>query len=92
MKYTNFFYDPSGIHLSGSNFLLHQKGPKKPQSILVFSSRGWNTLPGACSDLDLDYDMMVLDLPKVVLIFRWIELSDLLEFPNSQYNISWSLL
>ena len=32
---------------------MHQKGPKKPQSILSLLSRGWNSLPGACSDLDL---------------------------------------
>ena len=50
---TNFLYDPSGIYLSGSIFVLHQRGPKKPQSIWVFSSRGWNALPGACSDLDV---------------------------------------
>ena len=49
-----FFNDPSGIHLSGSNFLLHQKCPKKPQSVLSLASRGWNSLPGACSDLDLE--------------------------------------
>ena len=56
---TNFFYDPSGIYLSG--FLLHQKGSKKPQSILVFSSRGWNTLPGACSDLDTGVALLYLN-------------------------------
>ena len=32
-------------------FLLNQRGPKKTQSILVLLSRGWNPLPGACSDL-----------------------------------------
>ena len=55
MKYIahQFFYDPSGIYLSGPNFLLHQKGPKKQQSILSLSSQGWNSLPGACSDLDI---------------------------------------
>ena len=34
-------------------FLLHQQGPKKPQYFFSLSSRGWNSLPGACSDLDL---------------------------------------
>ena len=33
--------------------LLHQEGPKKPQIIFSLLSRGWNSLPGACSDLDL---------------------------------------
>ena len=50
---TNSSYKPHGIYLSGSTFLLHQDGPKQSQSILSISSRGWNPLPGACSDLDV---------------------------------------
>ena len=34
-------------------FILNQEGPKKSQWFVSLSSRGWNTLPGACSDLDL---------------------------------------
>ena len=50
---TNSSYEPHGTFLLGSTFLLHQEGPKQPQPILSLSSRGWNPLPGACSDLDI---------------------------------------
>ena len=46
-------YGPHRTYLSGSTFILHQKGRRKSQSIFPFSSRGWNTLPGASLDLDL---------------------------------------
>ena len=49
----NSSYEPHGINVSGFTFILHQKDPKKPQSILSLSSWGWNSLPGACSDLDV---------------------------------------
>ena len=32
---------------------MHQEGPKIQQSFISLLSRGWNSLPGACSDLDL---------------------------------------
>ena len=49
----NSSYKPHGTYVSGFIFLLHQEGPKKPQSIFSLSSRGWNSLAGACSDLDI---------------------------------------
>ena len=33
--------------------MLHQEGSKKSQSTCSLSSRGWNYLHGACSDLDI---------------------------------------
>ena len=48
------FYLPHETYLSGSTFIWHQKGPRKSQSIFPLSSRGWNTLPGACSNLHVD--------------------------------------
>jgi hypothetical protein len=51
---TNSLYEPHGTYVSGFTFLVHQKCPKKSHSIVSLSSRGWNSLPGACSDLDLD--------------------------------------
>ena len=50
---TNILYELSDIYFSGSIFLLHQKGLKELQYFLVLLLRGWNSLPGACSDLDL---------------------------------------
>ena len=35
-------------------FILHQEGLRKSQSLFSLSSRGWNKLPGSCSDLDLN--------------------------------------
>ena len=49
----NSSYEPHRTYFSGFTFLWHLEGPKKPQSILSLSSRWWNSLPGACSDLDL---------------------------------------
>ena len=49
----NSSYKPHGTYVSGFTFLLHQEGPKKPQSFFSLSSQGWNSLPGACSDLDV---------------------------------------
>ena len=35
-------------------FFVHQEGPKKPQSFFSsLLSRGWNSLPGACSGPDI---------------------------------------
>ena len=45
-------YEPHGTYVSGFTFLLHQGGPPK-KSFFSLSSRGWNSLPGACSDLDV---------------------------------------
>ena len=45
--------EPHGTYVSGFTFLLHQDGPKKPLSFFSLLSRGWNSIPGACSDLDL---------------------------------------
>ena len=50
----NSSYEPHGTYISGFTLLLHQEGPKKPQSFFSLSSRGWNSLPGACSDLDVN--------------------------------------
>ena len=50
----NSSYEPHGTYVSGFTFLLQQEGPKKPQSFFSLLSQGWNSLPGACSDLDLD--------------------------------------
>ena len=37
----------------GSTFILHQEGPKKSQYFFTFVT-GWNTVAGACSDLDVN--------------------------------------
>ena len=50
----NSLYGPHGTYISGSTFMLHQKGPRNSQSIFPLLSQGWNTLPGACSDLDIN--------------------------------------
>ena len=55
-------YEPHGTYVSGFTFLLYQEGPKKPQSFFSLLSRGWNSLPGACSDLDLGHCNMHLTL------------------------------
>ena len=51
---TNTLYEPHGTFVPGFTLLLNQEGPKTPQSIWSLLSRGWNTLPGACSYLDLE--------------------------------------
>ena len=59
--YPSSSYEPHETYVSGFTFLLHQEGPKKPQSILSLLSRGWNSLPGACSDRDLGIFFLVED-------------------------------
>ena len=54
---TNSLYEQHGNYVSGFTFLLHQEGPKKSQSTFSLLSRGWNYLPGACSDLDISATM-----------------------------------
>ena len=49
----NSSYEPHGTFVSGFIFLLDQEGPEKPKSFCSLSSRGWNSLSGACSYLDL---------------------------------------
>ena len=49
-----FVYEPSGIYFSRSTFLLHQEGTKNHKKKIGTFSRGWNPLPGACADLDLE--------------------------------------
>ena len=56
-------------------FFLHQEGPKNHNQLFSLSSQGWNSLPGACSDLDKDgselpflksIDRLVLALLKYI--------------------------
>ena len=70
---TNSLYGPHGTYLSGSAFILHQKGRKKLTSIFPLSSRGWNTLPGACSDLDLGHHICTIGSKvTAILLIGWI--------------------
>ena len=48
----NRSYEPHGTYVSGFTFLLHQEGPKNHNHFFTFV-RGWNSLPGPCSDLDV---------------------------------------
>ena len=41
-------------NLSISNFILHKKGPKNHNQFCHFRHGGWKSLPGACSDIDLE--------------------------------------
>ena len=59
----NSSYELHGTYVSGFTFLLHQEGPKKPQSFVSLLSWGWNSLPGACSDLDLLFPLGSLNTP-----------------------------
>ena len=49
----NSSYEPHGTYVSGFTFLLHQEGPKNHYNFFSLSSQEWNSLPCACSDLDL---------------------------------------
>ena len=72
---TNSPYELHGTYLSGSTLLLHQEGPTNSQSIVPLLSRGWNPLPGTCSDLDLKkFKMLFLMMSFSILIWAGISI------------------
>ena len=82
----NRLYEPHKTYLSGSTILLHQGGPRKPQTLLSLLSRGWNPLLGPCSDLHLlpfQWQTYVNKI-KVLLVFMF-QICDTFQFVNILY-------